>query len=273
MADNNQIDVVRGLEKHYYELDAKLENFLFALKLIGGLAVALGLTASGAFLYFRTEYQQFERDEIADQIKVKNLNDSIMELSKSQSELSKQLIAYQNALPAVQAGITTAEKHLNVFTVEASAAQSAASLRDEIVKFQSSGSTKQDVWEAYKTDLAKLCEFAVRYVGALQYSPNGQLNEAINTELHNAAESVRARTQSAFQPTDVAYRWHVTDTPTNFNNLLDQLRTDRMGGQLNKSMIECYRQAFPVWLDNVGVHGAPTLSNSAECRTLLRLAN
>lgn len=124
-------------------------------------------------------------------------------------------------------------------------------------------------WEGFKSDVRKLSDFAVEYSAHIGEDTNG----AIYDELRSAADKVveRARTGLQGHEAKADYDWHV-QSPQNFKNLLSQLKVDQSrSGGLSENQVQCYEAAFPIWVDQIGVYGPPSKSNSPQCRELLRL--
>jgi hypothetical protein len=255
-------------------LEREMDKFKFIVKFLGVVFAALGITVSTSAVLLKKGYSELHALAVADDRQVKKLDGEVKGLAesiKTLTELQQQIAPLEKRLTSAQNNMRTLDDKLHSKGLQFSTAEN---LEKDIQAFESTAPTEADAWQAYVADMEKIDVLAVRYVGYVASSGDADPQNALNTELQNAAEAVRARTRlTPKNEGEEKYKWHVKDSPDNFNNLLKELERDRAQGLITHERLSCYKQAFPVWLDMVGVHGNPTMSNTPECRKLLILGN
>jgi hypothetical protein len=251
---------IRDLELRCNEFDKDIDKFKFVVKFLGWVAAALGITFGSLFVYFQGKYQDLNTLEAKDEAKVGQLETRLSNLA----DLERRLSAYDIQMKSLEVRLSQAKNQ----TIQVT---SGKIIQKAILDFESSPPTQSDAGVAYKSDLERLVILTDRYLGFLSIDPKEDSDHALNKELQNAAEAVRSRIHLT-ESTDTAYTWHVIDTPNNYKHLLNDLAAFQDQGDLTSARLACYKLAFPVWLDHVGLYGKPTKDNTDKCNGLLNLS-
>lgn len=252
---------VRDLEIRCNQFDKDIDKFKFVVKFLGGLAAALGITLGSLFVNLHGKYQELTTLEAKDEATLTQVESRLSNVA----DLERRLAAYDSQMRSLEVRLSQAKNQ----TIQVT---SGKLIQKAILDFESSPPTQADAGVAYRTDLEQLVSLTGRYINFLAIDPKEDADHALNKELQNAAEAVRSRTRLT-ESTDTAYKWHVIDTPTNYEGILTHLAALQDQGQLTPKRIDCYKAAFPVWLDHVGEYGKPTKHNSDECNKLLSLSD
>jgi hypothetical protein len=250
---------IRDLELRCNEFDKDIDKFKFIGKFLVGVAAALGITLGSLFVYLHGKYQDLNALEARDEASLSQLEVRLSTLA----DLERKLSAYDNEMKSLEVRLAQAKNQTLHVT-------SGIIIQKAIQDFEESSPKESDAWVAYKSDLKQLVALTDRYLRFLAINPKEDSDHVLNKELQNAAESVRSRTHLT-ESMDTAYTWHVIDTPSNYQHLLTDLASFQDRGQLTSDRLSCYEEAFPVWLDHVGLLVKPTKDNSDKCNGLLNL--
>jgi len=257
-----------ALEQRFTALDTQIDKFKFIVKFLIGVAAALGISVPVAYVHFMTKYDELQKRYESVQVAEQGAESKIKALQEHLAAVTE----LEAKIQLLKSRADVVEQKVNKAKQTAGQIDSGHRLQEDVLQFESSPPSQTDAWSAYTSDLQSLKSLAVRYVGFVATDIKEDSNHALNKDLQNAAEALRSRVR--LNPsTDAFYKWHVTDTPTNFENLLTQFAKDQDSAQLTPERLACYKQAFPVWLDMVGVHESRTLKTSDECKVLLRLSD
>jgi hypothetical protein len=256
-----------SLEQRCTALATEIDKFKFIVKFLIGVAAALGISVPVVYAHLTGKYADLQK-------KYQSVQSSEQDAENGVKSLQAQLAALsglETKIRLLDSKAETVERKIARAKETGTQVDSGRKLQEDILQFQSPPLAQADAWSGYRNDLEGLKALAVRYVGYVTGDPKQDSNHAINKDLPQEAVRSRVNLDSS---TDSSYKWHVTETPTNFENLLKQFASDQDSGQLtNTHLAGCYKDAFPIWLDNVGVKGTPKVKTSDECKRLLRLSD
>jgi cell division protein FtsL len=125
----------------------------------------------------------------------------------------------------------------------------------------------------YKSDLQQLAALSQEYLYRLSENSTWDSDNSANQAIQEAAKRIGTRAEYGLNrvvPADTNLHWHAIDTPKNFLNILEMIKSDRAQGNWKSDYLICYQDEFPVWLNKVGVFGDNRAnSKSLYCQTLL----